>query len=323
MSETRRIFFLGGTGSIGRAAVRVLVARGHDVVCFLRNPAAKGNALLAGAELRFGDVTDQTSVERDGFRGEQFDVVVSTLASRTGVARDAWAVDYKAHAQILHVARAQGVPQMVQLSAICVQKPVLAFQHAKLAFEQELIASGLNYSIIRPTAFFKSLSGQVERVRAGKPYLMFGDGRLTSCKPISDDDLGAFIADCVTDETKRNQILPIGGPGEAITPREQGEMIFSALGYEPKFKSVPLGLLKSARNILSFLGRFNQSLADKAELAAIGLYYASESMLVFDPSTGRYDAQRTPSTGTDTLAQHYARLISGEISDDRGEHAVF
>lgn len=78
------------------------------------------------------------------------------------------------------------MPQFVRLSAICVQKPRLAFQHAKLAFEVELQASGLDWTIVRPTAYFKSLSGQVERVRQGKPFLMFGDGTLTACKPISD-----------------------------------------------------------------------------------------------------------------------------------------
>ena len=42
-----------------------------------------------------------------------------------------------------------GVTQMVLLSAICVQKPLLAFQHAKLAFKKQLIRSGLTYSIAR------------------------------------------------------------------------------------------------------------------------------------------------------------------------------
>ena len=68
-----------------------------------------------------------------------------------------------------------------------------ALSFAKLAFEAELRASGLVWSIVRPTAFFKSLSGQVARVQAGKPFLVFGDGRLTACKPISDPDLGVFI----------------------------------------------------------------------------------------------------------------------------------
>ncbi len=64
-------------------------------------------------------------------------------------------------------------------------------------------------------------------------------------------------------------------------------------------------------------------MADKAELAEIGLYYASESMLVWNPDTGAYDAAATPSTGQDTLAEHYARLLRGEIRDERGDHAVF
>ncbi len=104
----------------------------------------------------------------------------------TGAPRDAWAIDHRAHVQALAAARAAGVMHMVLLSAICVQKPLLAFQHAKLAFESELVASGLDYSIVRPTAYFKSLSGQIERVQQGKPFLVFGDGRLTACKPISD-----------------------------------------------------------------------------------------------------------------------------------------
>ncbi len=39
----------------------------------------------------------------------------------------------------------------VLLSAICVQKPLLAFQKAKLAFEAHLLEQGLTYSIVRPT----------------------------------------------------------------------------------------------------------------------------------------------------------------------------
>ena len=88
------------------------------------------------------------------------------------------------------------------LSAICVQKPLLVFQQAKLAFEAALIASGLRYLIVQPTAFFKSLSGQIERVRRGRPFLVFGNGTLTACKPISDDDLADYITGCLEQESR-------------------------------------------------------------------------------------------------------------------------
>lgn len=318
----RRILVLGGTGTIGRATVRALVARGHDVVCLVR-PGASDPGLPAGATARFADVTDPLSLARDGIRGEGFDALVSCLASRTGAPRDAWAIDHDAHANALAACKAAGVGHIVLLSAICVQKPLLAFQHAKLAFEAALIASGIDYTIVRPTAFFKSLSGQVERVRRGKPFLVFGDGRLTACKPISDGDLAAYLADCLEDPERRNRVLPIGGPGEAITPRAQGAALFALLGREPRFRHIPVGLLDGIIAVLSLLGRRVPAIAAKAELARIGRYYATESMLVLDPTTGRYDADATPSTGSQTLFDYYALLIRGEAVAERGDHAVF
>jgi divinyl chlorophyllide a 8-vinyl-reductase len=279
--------------------------------------------MFDGATVRFGEATDPVSLARDGFCGESFDALVSCIASRNGEPKDAWSVDYQANAHALTAAKAAGVSQFVLLSAICVQKPRLAFQRAKLAFENELMASGLDYSIVRPTAFFKSLSGQVERLRSGKSYLVFGDGKQTACKPISDSDLGAYLAACIDDPALRNRVLPIGGPGPAITPREQGEILFALMGREPRFTHVPFAMMDAIIWALSGLGAVYPPLRDKAELARIGRYYATESMLVLNPETGRYDADATPTTGQDTLFEHYARLVAGEAALERGEHSVF
>jgi divinyl chlorophyllide a 8-vinyl-reductase len=331
MTGRRRIFVAGATGTIGQATVRALLRRGHEVVCLVRPRAGAGGRLaaadmariLAGAELRLGEVCDAASLSRDGFRGESFDAVVSCLASRTGAPRDAWAVDHLAQRQLLAAARAAGASQFVLLSAICVQKPLLAFQQAKLAFERELQSAGIGWSVVRPTAFFKSLSGQVERVRRGQPFLVFGDGRLTACKPIADDDLGEYLAGCLDDPARQGRVLPIGGPGPAITPREQGEMLFALLGRPPRFRQVPVRLLDAIVATLSAAGRVVPALADKAEFARIGRYYATESMLVLDPVSGRYDAEATPSFGSRTLQDHYVRILRGEASAELGDHAVF
>lgn len=321
----RRVMVLGATGTIGRATVRSLLAEGHETVCFIRAGAdgRPSHALAKGVELRFGDVTDPQSLARDGFRGERFDVLISCLASRSGAPDDAWAIDCRAHEAALAAARGAGVGHMILLSAICVQRPELAFQQAKLAFEKSLIESGLTYSIVRPTAYFKSLSGQIERVRRGKPFLVFGDGRLTACKPISDDDLGRYLAGCITDPARHDKVLPVGGPGPAITPFEQGEMLFALLGRAPRFRHVPVALLDGIIGVLAGLGRLSPRLRAKAELARIGRYYATQSMLVWDAAAGRYDADATPSFGGETLQDFYARALRGEVADDRGEHKVF
>jgi len=319
----RRVFLLGGSGTIGRATARALVARGHEVVCFLRPQSPGSSDLPEGVEARFGDPRDAASLAREGFRGEAFDVIVSCIASRTGAPEEAWAIDHGANMNALAAGQAAGVAHFVLLSAICVQKPRLAFQHAKLAFEAALTGSGMAYSIVRPTAFFKSLSGQIARVRAGKPFLLFGDGRRTACKPISDVDLAAFIAACLDDPARRNRILPIGGPGPAVTPREQGEALFALLGRPPRFRHAPLWMMDVIVFALEAVARFAPSVAAKAEFARIGRYYATESMLALDPATGRYDADATPSTGADTLFDHYARVLRGEAEVERGAHAVF
>lgn len=327
----RRVLVLGATGTIGRATVRALLRRGHEVVCLVRARAGVGGALgredsarlLAGAELRVVDVRDPQALWADGFRDAGCDALVSCLASRTGAPADAWAIDHRANVEAFAAAARAGMRHVVLLSAICVQKPLLAFQHAKLAAERALIESGVDYSIVRPTAFFKSLSGQVERVRQGKPFLVFGDGRLTACKPISDDDLGDYLADCLESPERRNRVLPIGGPGPAITPREQGERLFALLGRAPRFRHVPVAMLDGVIGVLGIGGRVLPSLAAKAELARIGRYYATESMLVWDPATGGYDAQATPETGTQTLFDYYAALMGGAAAPERGDHAVF
>jgi divinyl chlorophyllide a 8-vinyl-reductase len=326
-----RVFVLGATGTVGCATVRALLQRGYDVVCFVRPRYAAGGSpaqaarlsMLTGADMRVGEVTDPASLARDGLRGERFDAVVSCLASRTGAPDDAWAIDHRAHLHVLEAAQRAGVGHFVLLSALCVQKPLLAFQQAKLAFEDALRASGMRYSIVRPTAFFKSLSGHIERVKRGRPFMMFGDGALTACKPISDEDLASYIAGCLEDEARWDRILPIGGPGEAITPRQQGERLFALLGRPARFRRVPIGVLDAIVGVLSLLGRVSPSLAEKAEFARIGRYYASESMLVLNPATGLYDAEATPSTGTRTLFDFYADVLAGAPAPERGEHAFF
>ena len=318
-SQPQRVMLLGATGTIGRATARALLDDGHEVVCLVR-PGAGG--IPDGVVLRFGQVTDPASLQDDGFRGERFDALVSCLASRSGEPEDAWAIDHAAHVAALAAARRAGVRHVVLLSAICVQKPKLAFQHAKLAFEKVLTESGLEFSIVRPTAYFKSLSGQIGRVRRGKPFLLFGDGRITATKPISDADLGRYLALCLRDPSLRG-VLPVGGPGPAFTPREQGEWLFSMLGQAPRFRSVPVAMLDAIIATLGALGSLSPRLRAKAELARIGRYYATESMLVWDEGSGRYDADATPSFGSETLRDHYAAIIAGEPEQDRGAHRVF
>lgn len=312
------VLLFGASGTIGTATYKVLLERGFDVVC----PVRAHIDTIASSHSVICDLSDTASL-KDVFGDKPISAVVSCIASRSGTKEDAWMVDYKINSSILKLAQEFGVRTFVLLSAICVQKPKLEFQFAKLAFEEELASSGVTFSIVRPTAFFKSLSGQIQRVREGKPYLLFGDGELTACKPIGDQDLANYLVDCIETKSLHNKVLPIGGPGPVITPLEQGKQLFDLLGMRPSFRRIPVSIMSAIVAALSICGCVSKRAKKAAALAAIGHYYATESMLLFDPETNRYDADLTPSYGSQTLRDHYSRIVRGDIDNERVDAVVF
>ncbi len=300
----KTIWLAGASGTIGSAVAPTLLADGHRLVCLLSDNAsghATADALYeAGAEFAWNE-----------WPQEKPDTVISCMASRTGAPKDAEEVDFQANLALLERAQECGADHFILLSAICVQRPRLAFQHAKIAFERALKASPIDHTIIRPTAFFKSLSGQVERVEKGGKFMVFGNGELTRCKPISDRDLARFIADSVTDAERRNQTLPIGGPGPALSPNDQLDILAALLGEERQTKRVPLWIFGAAERFFGLGAGASDWCAEKAEYARIARYYATESMLVLDPATGEYSEELTPEFGEDRLSDHYADLLGG------------
>ena len=301
MFKLTKIFVAGSTGYIGKNVVKYALDNGFDVVTAKRhsdNKPGQLNKKLKVIKISNNDNNWIADLEK-------VDVIISCLASRTGEPKDAHLVDYKLNCLLLEKAKALKCSHFILLSAICVQKPRLAFQFEKLAFEEELKKSGLNFSIIRPTAYFKSLSGQIENIKKGKPYVYFGDGQITQCNPISEKDLSLYILSCIKDKTKWRKILPIGGPKQSITPKDIGKILFEIFEVSPKYKSFPTKLLDAIRLLLLIISPFSNWAKNKSELIKIAKYYATESMLIWDEKKECYDANMTPSTGKDTLRDYF------------------
>ena len=297
----KKIFVAGATGYIGINVVKSALEQNFSVVVAIRKGSA--NFDLKDQNLKVLKISEND----DSWTAflQDVDVFISCIASRSGAPKDAHYVDFKLNKLLLEKAKDVKCSQFILLSAICVQKPMLAFQFEKLAFEKELQNSGLNFSIIRPTAYFKSLSGQIENIKKGKPYVYFGDGKLTQCNPISERDLSLFILSCIPDKNKWKKILPIGGPNQSLTPKDIGQMLFKIFEVTPKYKSFPTKILDAIRLLLMIVSPFSRWARDKSELIRIAKYYATESMLVWDESEMRYDPFQTPSTGKDTLEQYF------------------
>jgi divinyl chlorophyllide a 8-vinyl-reductase len=156
--------------------------------------------------------------------------IISCLAAPSGYKQDVYAIDYQATLNCLEAGQTVGAKHFILLSAFCVNKPLLHLQKAKLLMEaalqkQTITGTTMNWTIVRPTAFFKSVSRQFEKVSAGKPYLAFGDGRITRCNPIAEEDLATYMINCIREASRHNCILQVGGATEPITHKRNAEIM--------------------------------------------------------------------------------------------------
>lgn len=160
----------GASGYIGKSTVRESVRQGYNTIALVRDASKvnspEGKALYGqffeGATVVECDVCDpaaltktmsQIAKDNDGIES-----VISCLASRSGIKKDAYAIDYQATLNCLESGSDSTVNarHFVLLSAFCVKNPWLQFQQAKLKFEEALTSQNkMTYSIVRPTAFFQ------------------------------------------------------------------------------------------------------------------------------------------------------------------------
>jgi len=313
----------GATGYIGKSIVRESVRQGYKTVALVRDKkkveSDEGKLLYGtffeGADVVECDVCDpakltDTLMEISSRGNGKIDTIISCLASRSGIKKDAYAIDYQATLNCLESGRVANARHFVLLSAYCVKNPWLQFQQAKLKFESALTEQkDMTYSIVRPTAFFKSVSGQLEVIQQGAPFVMFGDGEVTRCNPISEADLAKYMIDCIKDKSRLNKIINLGGPDEPLTMKRQGEMLYKAVGKEPNFLYAPLWLFDAIIDSLQWVSDTfkSEQFENAAELGRIGKYYAVEDMLTTDPEE---------KFGTMTLQEHYNKIaVEGQEYD--------
>ena len=306
LSNTK-VLLLGYTGYIGKTLAQVLLEKKIQVICPVRNkkPLKKIENIVFVDMSKIESFLKTSKVKPT--------TVISCIASRKGGILDSWNVEYTLNKFFLNLCKKVGINRFILLSAICVQKPTLEFQKAKLAFEGLLKNSTLEYEIIRPTAFFKSLSGQIDRVKKGKSFLVFGNGELTTCKPISARDLSEFIISFVLRKNAENKIHLIGGPGPPISPRNQAELLFKLSKNEKKITHISPKFFLAIIYVLKPLSKISKKIKDFREFLKIAYYYATESMLFWDEKNHVYSSNKTPEFGKETLEDYYKKILNEDM----------
>lgn len=221
-----KVFLAGAFGHLGYDVLLSLVEAGHEVIA--ADIVTRETDLKGVTPLKV-DMTKKESLKGccDGV-----DAVITTVgltkASETITAYD---IDYGANKNLLEEALRAGVKNFAFVSVLKASKgrqvPML---DAKAMFEKDLTASGITYTIFRPTGYFYDTAHIFQpRVEKGKVTLLKTKTPVR-CNVIDTRDFADFIVEHMCDE---NRQYDVGGT-ETYTYEEIAKMFFEAAGKEPK-----------------------------------------------------------------------------------------
>lgn len=232
------ILVVGGTSHLGSVLIPLLLARGEKVRVLSRN---RGAALAAGCELVVGDVRSTASVE-EAVTGCH--TVISAFHGFMG-GRGAGPeeVDRVAGIGLIDAARRPGA-RFLYVSALgAAADHPLSLVRAKYAVEQHLIATDLDWTILRPATYLEVWLEIVRgKLDTGGPALVLGPGE-NPINFVSIQDVAAVVEHSLLDPTTIGQVIDVAGP-QNLTLLE----LARAQGAD-KIKHVPLGALRALQHL--------------------------------------------------------------------------
>ena len=228
------ILVVGGTGTLGRELVSRFTASGEQVRVLTRDPA---HADGLDATVSVGDVCDPATLTAavDGCA-----TVVSAMHGFLGGrGRGPEAVDNVGNANLIRAAAGAGVGHFVMLSVLDARADnPMSLHRAKYAAEQTLYASGLTYTVLRPSAYIETWIGIIRgKLPTGGPAMVFGRGK-NPINWVSMLDVASLVEQAIGDPLLRGQTIDVAG-SDNLAMTEVATLLGAG-----KIRHIPRGALR-------------------------------------------------------------------------------
>lgn len=226
------ILITGGTGSSGSEIVRQLAATGVRFRVLARDPEKAKSLRLPGVELVAGDLSKPQSLAA-ALGGVERVLMLSSPDPR----------QVELQGNLLEASKRAGVRHVVKFSAMTADpKSPARFPRLHGQTEQQVRASGMTWTFLRPTFFMQNLLGLAEMVRSGTIYQPAGDSKATF---VDIRDIAAVAVKALTESGHEGKAYDITG-SELLSYHDIARILSEVTGKPVKYQDVPPAAARQA-----------------------------------------------------------------------------
>lgn len=237
----------GTTGFVGRHIAGRLVEDGHELRCLVRDTEAEASWFLKGigAEVAEGDIHVSHSLASGAAGCDAVIHLVGIIFEGPGASFEQ--VHVEGTRNMLLAADAAGIRRFIHMSALGTREGAgAAYHRTKWDAEEVVRASGLDYTIFRPSIIYGPGGEFINMLRRQIRLLpvvpVIGNGRYRM-QPISVGDVATCFSASLTTPGAVNKVYEIGGPA-ALTYNEMIDIICRVMGKRRAKVHVPVALVR-------------------------------------------------------------------------------
>lgn len=230
-----QVLVVGGTGTLGRQIAKKALEEGHSVRCMVRSPRKAAFLQEWGCELTRGDLLEPASL---AYALEGQEAVIDAATARASDPGSCYEVDWKGQQNLFHATQAAGVKRLVFFSLLKAEHhPDVPLMEIKACSERWLMASDLDYTILRCAAFMQGLISQFA-IPVLEGQTVWVSGVPTPISYMNTQDLARFAVAALSRTQTLRKAFPVVGP-RAWTTGEITQLCEKFSGKEARIVRVP------------------------------------------------------------------------------------